>query len=697
MVMEGDIVKNERLAIRASLNSFCIIIGAFGVLQAAGYTRDAVLLQTGSVSAFLVSFIGYIGTRVLPVTLFFLIFIFRQARLFELSVNKVRSNAGTYIQDRDRAIKRYTSFKRLIMGLNLLGFTIGYIVDLILLKKLPQIFEIDNLTQLTFNLCGGALYATAQIAINELIFSNARQVLRIESVSIFKRRSSVRNRLVVVTILIALYSMLFVFRNGSAMVQHEIVYSETMEEALAEGLDDDAIRQRYAEKTEALLAESSSRLQLKADAVVFPDAGSDARYKRSRNSSIIMFIFAFLIVSSIEFAVAIDIRKQLRLIAERIRNVSRGDGDLTARIPIMQGDEIGEISDEFNTFMDSLATLIGNVTGVATAVSQSSASIRDALTNASSAAEESVAATEAVQQSTQGQINIAEEAQGTFDSLFRSIRAISSSVDEQASSIDETSAAMEEMAASINSVNGAAKQASAVANGLSKVANDGGAAIGDAIESMQSIRDAAKQVTRIVEVITDLTEQTNLLAMNAAIEAAHAGQEGRGFAVVATEVKRLAEDEGGQASQIVSQIEEMNDRIQQGVRLSDSAGSALEKISNDIQRTVTRIEEISSAMQEQASGADEIVRAVSSVVDTTHSIRSQVLSQGDEGSKLRKFMANLVDVSNSISGASQEQVVGNREVLQAVQKVFDEAEKNGEIVSTLSREMSRFKFEDRGE
>ena len=301
---------------------------------------------------------------------------------------------------------------------------------------------------------------------------------------------------------------------------------------------------------------------------------------------------------------------------------------------------------------------------------------------ASSAAEESLAATEAVQESSAGQIRIPEGAQGAFDSLFETIRTVSESTDTQSTSVEESSSAIEETAASINNVSVAAQHARETARELESVA----------AACEKSIREASQRVTKIVAIISDLTEQTNLLAMNAAIEAAHAGQEGRGFAVVAGEVKRLAEDEGGQAKQIISQIDEMTDRIERGVKLSDSAGSALAQISNDIRTTVRLIEEISIAMGEQATEAGQIVIEVSSVVNSTHEIRSGTISQSEQSEQIRDFMARVVDASGTISDAASEHVLGNKEVLESIQNVSGEADKNAKTVAALQKKIVRFKL-----
>ncbi len=172
-------MKFKHLAIKSTLNSFFVILGAFIILQAVGYVRDAILLQTGSVSEFLSSFLIYMGTRVLPVLLFFLIFIYRRARRIEHTVREITSRDDASEEERDTAIKIYSSHKRLVMILNLIGFVVGYLIDLIILGEIGLILELDRLAQLLFNLSGGVLYATAQISINGMIFSEAREHLRI--------------------------------------------------------------------------------------------------------------------------------------------------------------------------------------------------------------------------------------------------------------------------------------------------------------------------------------------------------------------------------------------------------------------------------------------------------------------------------------------------------------------------------------
>lgn len=687
-------MKAKNLSIKVTLNSFLIILAAFTIVQAFNYIRDAFLLEAGSVQDFLASFVVYIGTRVLPVLLFFAAIIFLRAMRIQKVLVAVESGQVVDDYKLERTKKGMKNFKNLILGLNLLGFTIGYVVDLIILKNLSTALQLNNLMQLFQNIASASVYALAQNAINNIIFAGPRSVLNIVSMGTGRRDSGVRQRGLMSTLFVASYAMLFFYISHTFALQQEELYAGALERGVQENLTIAQIEEIYKEDTSALLASRSARLQLEPDQIVFPMGHRTAlgRFNAARDAFIILFFMVLGIGFGVQWASSSETREQIRRLIDKMRDIHEGEGDLTQRIAITQFDEIGELSDQINQFITKLNDLLRQVADVSSQVGDSSLSMRDSLQQASSAVEEMLASAEQVKNNTARQQELAENAQKNFDKLFESIGSITTSVENQATFIEETSSSIEEMAANIRSVSDAAERANVKAGGLESVAVEGGKSVNDTISSIQEIEDSSKRVIQIISMIQDMNEQTNLLAMNAAIEAAHAGQEGRGFAVVANEVKKLAEDGSDQAKQIVAYIDTMNERIANGVKLSDNARAALTRISADTKESADIVQEISSAMQEQSSGATQIVGAVESVVEATQSIRREATDQNELSRQLQEVMDRLAAVASEIDVAAGEQIAGDREVVRAVQSVYDESQKNQDAVTTLQKAVSRFKL-----
>jgi len=245
---------------------------------------------------------------------------------------------------------------------------------------------------------------------------------------------------------------------------------------------------------------------------------------------------------------------RVRRTVDRIRDVAEGDGDLTKRLSIDSNDEIGNLAEWFNKFIDNIQNVILSVTS----------NVENVLTASSS--------------------------------LSSMSDRLSGGATEQAASAEEASSSMEEMTANIRQNADNALQTEKIAGKAAVDAEQSGKAVAEAVNAMKDI--AAK--TSIIE---EIARQTNLLALNAAIEAARAGEHGKGFAVVAAEVRKLAE----RSQTAAAEISELSSS---SVDVAENAGIKLSKMVPDIQRTAELVQEISAACNEQNNGANQINKAI---------------------------------------------------------------------------------------
>ncbi|WP_299733072.1 methyl-accepting chemotaxis protein [uncultured Tateyamaria sp.] len=251
------------------------------------------------------------------------------------------------------------------------------------------------------------------------------------------------------------------------------------------------------------------------------------------------------------------------------------DGDLSKR---MEGDfrgAFGSLQGNVNDMMESLKSLIGDISRSGTTLASSSAEMRDTAADMSRQAERNAA------------------------------------------SLEETSAALEELTASIKQVSGNIDDASKNARSARDTAVSSEQVAADAASSMERIADASNEIARVVGVINDIAFQINLLALNAGVEAARAGDAGRGFSVVASEVRQLAQRAGEAAKEIDTVITKSDEAVSEGVTKVRNARSSLETIAESVIRITTGVEEVSAAIAEQASGIGEIASAVGLIDQNT--------------------------------------------------------------------------------
>jgi methyl-accepting chemotaxis protein len=194
---------------------------------------------------------------------------------------------------------------------------------------------------------------------------------------------------------------------------------------------------------------------------------------------------------------------------------------------------------------------------------------------------------------------------------------LSSRTEEQASALEETASSMEQLTSVVRTNDNNAREANALAAAASRVAQQGGAVVGEVVQTMGSISDSSKKIVDIIGVIDSIAFQTNILALNAAVEAARAGEQGRGFAVVASEVRNLAQRCASAAREIKDLIGASVQQVESGSQLVLKAGHTMDEVVSAVQRVSAMVEQISVAGREQSAGIEQINRAVSEMDGVT--------------------------------------------------------------------------------
>jgi len=267
-------------------------------------------------------------------------------------------------------------------------------------------------------------------------------------------------------------------------------------------------------------------------------------------------------------------------------------------------------------------------------------------------------------------------------------------IDDQGSSMREAAAATEEMLGNIQSIGNRVEQTKGEVTRLAYQADDGRSRIEEVTSAVSAIAERSGAMLDAVEVIAGIAKSTNLLAMNAAIEAAHAGDAGKGFSVVADEIRRLSEESAERSREIAAALDQVKLSIDEAVGSSGSATEAFESVQGGVRQVSDLMEEMENAMREQAAGSSQISTAMSAMQADGIRVRDYSGELGAKSAALAGTAARLTEANASVSaevGAMAERVRG---AAGAIASVLEHTMANGRLISEIAGEIAGFRVID---
>jgi methyl-accepting chemotaxis protein len=373
-----------------------------------------------------------------------------------------------------------------------------------------------------------------------------------------------------------------------------------------------------------------------------------------------------------------------------LKEISMGEGDLTGRIETGKDDEIGELAGYFNLTMEKISNLVRTIKYKINGLDHTSLELSDNMGKTSTAVKQITTNLDNMENLMGKQENGAVEAGKAVSEIKTNIDNLRKMIEEQNESVNMSSSAIEEMTANIHSVTQTLVENSRNVGELTEASQNGKTGLQTVAQEIREIAHDSEGLMQINSLMKNIASQTNLLSMNAAIEAAHAGESGKGFAVVAGEIRKLAESSSQQSKTTTAMLKKIKSSIDNITKSSDEVLSRFGAIDSGVKTVSEHEQNILNAMEEQETGGKQVLESIGRLRDITSSVKKGSDSMEVSGETLVRETDEFIKISKETADGMNGILKGINLINDSISHVNDMSVENSRNFESLKHETGKF-------